>query len=365
MATPRQPKNLAPYNKELRRIERFMRAAEKRGFTFLTTIPERKSKPTKRDVERLRRITPEKLYAKSYYTEGGKVLPGSPYQRGGKWAPTKSGAIRTRQQRYDYNAELKKAEARLKAQQRDAKMHAESEARKAAKKAEQLAEREAKKAATHAAALARRRQRYAEKKAAKQLEASTYRIAGNIAEAGNVIINLRNALERFTPNFRWDDQAKAAAAHYYNFFTNVLDSIEDKIGSEELAIRIQANGQELSEIIDEMLYKYYHTVEEARFNLARFVKLLVGDYANVQSFRPKASQIERSVYRNEYYNEVPLNDEAQEYNEAVGGTRSETYAYDETFVSDMESTLFSIFGGGGSIKVQGGIISLDEFYKGV
>lgn len=336
MAMTKVPKNLAAYNKELRRIERFMRSAEKRGFTFLTTIPERKSKPTKRDVERLRRITPEKLYAKSFYTEDGQEIPGSPYQRGGKWAPTKSGAIRTGQHRYDYNAELKKAEARLKAQQRGAKLRSEAEARNAAKKAEQLAEREAKKAAAHAAALARRRQRYAEKKAAKQLEASTYRIAGNIAEAGNVIINLRNALERFTPNFRWDDQAKAAAAHYYNFFTNVLDSIEDKIGSEELALRIQENGQELAEIVDEMLYKYYHTVEEARFNLSRFVKLLVGDYANVQAFRPEASQIERS----------------------------DGYAYDETFESDMVSTLSSIFGGG-SIKVQGGIISLDEFYKGV
>ena len=214
MAMTKVPKNLAAYNKELRRIERFMRSAEKRGFTFLTTIPERKSKPTKRDVERLRRITPEKLYAKSFYTEDGQEIPGSPYQRGGKWAPTKSGAIRTGQHRDDYNAELKKAEARLKAQQRGAKLRSEAEARNAAKKAEQLAEREAKKAATHAAALARRRQRYAEKKAAKQLEASTYRIAGNIAEAGNVIINLRNALERFTPNFRWDDQAKGAGAHY-------------------------------------------------------------------------------------------------------------------------------------------------------
>ena len=92
----------------------------------------------------------------------------------------------------------------------------------------------------------------------------------------------------------------------------------------------------MAEIVDEMLYKYYHTVEEARFNLSRFVKLLVGDYANVQAFRPEAGQIERS----------------------------EEYAYDETFESDMVSTLSSIFGGG-SIKVQGGIISLDEFYKGV
>lgn len=47
MATPKPPKNLASYNKELRRIERFMRAAEKRGFTFLTDIPEKNQRQQK------------------------------------------------------------------------------------------------------------------------------------------------------------------------------------------------------------------------------------------------------------------------------------------------------------------------------
>lgn len=236
MATPKPPKNLAAYNKELRRVERFMRAAEKRGFTFLTTIPERKSKPTKRDVERLRRITPEKLYAKSYYTEDGKEIPGSSYQRGGKWKEPVGGIIKYHGDKIEYRKALKQAKQRLKY----AKLSDE--------------------------------EKVARKEAAK--ERKNRRAQQAIAGAENIIDNLQATLESFSPNFRWDAEARGASIKYHNFFTVVLERIKQEIGEVELARRIQRHGQELANIIDEMLYKYYHSYEETRFNMQRFVELL-------------------------------------------------------------------------------------------
>ena len=66
------------YNKELRRINRFIKAAEKRGFIFnLKILPPRPKKITKASVQRLKKITPEALYKKaSYQTDDFRVISG-------------------------------------------------------------------------------------------------------------------------------------------------------------------------------------------------------------------------------------------------------------------------------------------------
>ena len=66
------------YNKELRRINRFIKAAEQRGFIFnLKIIPPRPNKITKASAERLKKITPQTLYKKaSYQTDDFQTLSG-------------------------------------------------------------------------------------------------------------------------------------------------------------------------------------------------------------------------------------------------------------------------------------------------
>ena len=66
------------YNKELRRINRSIKAAEKRGFIFnLKILPPRPKKITKASVQRLKKITPETLYKKaSYQTDDFQILSG-------------------------------------------------------------------------------------------------------------------------------------------------------------------------------------------------------------------------------------------------------------------------------------------------
>ena len=66
------------YNKELRRINRFIKAAEKRGFIFnLKILPPHPKKITKASVQRLKKITPETLYKKaSYQTDDFRIISG-------------------------------------------------------------------------------------------------------------------------------------------------------------------------------------------------------------------------------------------------------------------------------------------------
>ena len=324
MATPKPPKNLAPYNKELRRIERFMRAAEKRGFTFLTDIPEKKAKPTKRDVERLKKLTPEKLYRRAYYTDdSGNQIPASP-QRGGKWMPTKSGQIAVGGKKQSYKAAMRAAYKRL--SRAEARREAQSE-------------------------------RAAQKSVTKR-EAEQARQEARAAGYQNIIDNLKDPLIAFTPSYRWDDVAKQTAIQYHNFFERVLNAAESELGAAELARRIQNNGVELQEIIDEMLYKYYHTAEEARFNLSRFVRLIMGKDANIADYSP--GKAETLAEEAEYYTAADGSSFSNEY--AVRGMSSGYYDADRG--APVDTTLEITTGASDMIRVQGGVISMDDFLRG-
>lgn len=63
------------YNKQLRRIKRFIANAEKRGYQFKeNVIPNKPSRVTKASVKKLQKITPDVLYKKAIY--GGEATYG-------------------------------------------------------------------------------------------------------------------------------------------------------------------------------------------------------------------------------------------------------------------------------------------------
>lgn len=56
------------YQKELNRIKRFVKSANKRGYSFdINPIPKEVKNPTKKSVETLKKITSEALYSKATY----------------------------------------------------------------------------------------------------------------------------------------------------------------------------------------------------------------------------------------------------------------------------------------------------------
>lgn len=55
------------YEKEIKRIKRFIKRAEKRGYSFNFKEPQPPKRFRKESVEKLKKITPEKLYASASY----------------------------------------------------------------------------------------------------------------------------------------------------------------------------------------------------------------------------------------------------------------------------------------------------------
>lgn len=67
------------YNKELRRIQRFLKGANKRGYIwFDNPVPNRPKKITQASVNRLKKLTPDVLYQKGEYIDEstGELLSG-------------------------------------------------------------------------------------------------------------------------------------------------------------------------------------------------------------------------------------------------------------------------------------------------
>ena len=67
------------YKKEVKRLNRFIKRAEKRGYRFSqNALPRRVKKPTKASIERLKKIKPSILYAKATaLSETGKIISGT------------------------------------------------------------------------------------------------------------------------------------------------------------------------------------------------------------------------------------------------------------------------------------------------
>lgn len=80
MAKRKLSKLQQEYNKEYARIQRAMRRAESRGFLFDVepVLPPKTKKPTRKELNKLKAITPEKLYekARAYNPETGEIYSG-------------------------------------------------------------------------------------------------------------------------------------------------------------------------------------------------------------------------------------------------------------------------------------------------
>ena len=79
----KKSKNRIEFDKQVKRIRRFIRAAEKRGFVFPDfTIPAPKKRIYKSDIEKLKKLNPKTLYEQAIYTKyadpkTGEALTGS------------------------------------------------------------------------------------------------------------------------------------------------------------------------------------------------------------------------------------------------------------------------------------------------
>lgn len=70
--------NQAAFAKQQQRIRRFIKSAEKRGYSFpANAVPERPARVTKRDIERITAIKPETLYEQATFIYEGSTFTGT------------------------------------------------------------------------------------------------------------------------------------------------------------------------------------------------------------------------------------------------------------------------------------------------
>lgn len=106
--------NQQAFEKQRKRISRFVKAAEKRGYKFPDNIvPERPARVTKRDIGRITAIKPETLYEQATYVYDGSTFTGTEGRMIERSLAAQKGALHKREKdpRYHTQHGLPPAEA--------------------------------------------------------------------------------------------------------------------------------------------------------------------------------------------------------------------------------------------------------------
>ena len=106
--------NQAAFAKQQQRIRRFIKTAEKRGYSFpANVVPDRPARVTKRDIARITAIKPETLYEKATFIYEGSTLTGTEGRMIERSLAAQKGALHKREKdpRYHTQAGSPPAEA--------------------------------------------------------------------------------------------------------------------------------------------------------------------------------------------------------------------------------------------------------------
>ena len=97
------------YRKEQRRIKQFIRRAQERGYIFPDNVlPPEPKKITKASVQKLKKIRPEQLYAKSYHADysTGEAISGTLYRKHERSQSAIRAAITRQRKRDEFETRL-------------------------------------------------------------------------------------------------------------------------------------------------------------------------------------------------------------------------------------------------------------------
>lgn len=106
--------NQAAFAKQQQRIRRFIKSAEKRGYSFpANAVPERPARVTKRDIARITAIKPETLYEQATFIYDGSTFTGTEGRMIERSLAAQKGALHKREKdpRYHTQAGSPPAEA--------------------------------------------------------------------------------------------------------------------------------------------------------------------------------------------------------------------------------------------------------------
>lgn len=190
------------YYKNRRRIQGFIRSAQKRGYVFAeSALPKIPKTITQASVRNLQRLTPNKLYGKAMYVmkETGQVLT-------------------SQQGRYH-------------------------ERKKAAQKAKVTVKKKKPQAA--------RANYYKSRGKVRKVESGVLRPP---SFSQNVLEDMRSKLSSWAPSGNWPSGLQAAKQHDKNALQKMLDDAIAQEGEDAVALRLQENAVRIADLTMEILY---------------------------------------------------------------------------------------------------------------
>lgn len=213
------------YTKQQRRIKNFIKRASERGFEFVPDIiPQRPKRITKASVERLRKLTPQKMYEKAkYHTPEGDIISGV------------AGRKRERQEAYKKGQQTKKQKEQLKKARE--RFYKHSEQKPAPDKSD------------------------------------------NLGQTRSTLQAVREEIAEWEPQPNWNEWFSNIKENDKNILSRMLEGAIVQDGEEVVAERVEKQAQRFREATDKILYgsSQGKTAAEARAE----INMCLGDVAEI------------------------------------------------------------------------------------
>ena len=236
------------YNKQLRRIKAFIKRASERGYEFEPDIiPQRPKRITKASVERLRKLTPQKMYEKAkYHTPEGDIISGT----------------------------LGRKRERL-------------EAAKKAKKTKELKKQ--------------RDKFYKKANITRGLGDDADEVRTPPSQTFTTLDNIRDELSQWSPEAYWGTSTDFARVKETdkNILENILNGAIEQYGEDIVGRRLEANSDEVTRIVQEVLYQSGSKEDmtsgrtQVNLDLARFSAIVMGRALTVEESKNITEQVEQ------------------------------------------------------------------------
>lgn len=237
----------AEYNKELNRLKRFMRQAQKKGFAFPdTAIPKPPKKITAKSVSRLQKITSKSLYKKATYTipETGQVVSGLK----GKEIISKAKRPKA--------PKTKAPKSKVKTPRTPNISSATFEEQVEKTKTLKVPKTKAKTPRTPKISSATfEKQTAEEREQEKQTNIPPIEEQKEIPKRSNVVLsNFLDMFIRWTPLSRWSDWYVEHRRKYKDLGYNVILAIIDQLGEDVVAKNLEEHAEEVAFVAEHLLY---------------------------------------------------------------------------------------------------------------
>lgn len=263
------------YKKELARIKRFIKSAEKRGYSFPeSAIPKQPKNITPASVNRLRKVTPTTLYKKSEYR-----IPGT-----GEVISGEAGRVRKRQEATFKGLQTKGLKpSSISAQKpRKPSIPKTQKRTKTQQKKTTSKPQQSKKQTTKRASQEPQKKTQTKNPRTKRPESGTGK-GPSIVDA--ILQTVEDMLNNWTPDSRWSQQLADLKERDKDLFKSVLNGAINRLGRDVVSKRLEdynsANPGAIESIINGILYgsgsKYKQSGKtEVQNNVKRFMEILNG-----------------------------------------------------------------------------------------